>query len=188
MNIMDENQTNVESSGNGIWEFVKVVIISLLIVIPVRTWVAQPFIVDGSSMVPTYHNGEYLIIDELTYELSTPERGQVIVFRYPINPSEFFIKRIIGLPGETVEIKNSKVLIHPADSDQTIVLDESYLPKNLQTGPDETVKLEAGQYFVMGDNRTASSDSRFWGVLPRNNITGKVFLRLWPLTKAGFVN
>lgn len=176
MNIMPE-----EKKESTVWEFVKVIAISLLIVIPIRAYVAQPFIVEGASMEPNYHNGEYLIIDELSYAFNTPQRGEVIVFRYPLNPSDFFIKRIIGLPGETIEIKDSKVF---ADNNP---VDERYLPKNLQTGPDKTVQLADNQYFVMGDNRTASSDSRIWGPLPKKNITGRVFVRLWPINRIGIV-
>ncbi|OGF78491.1 signal peptidase I [Candidatus Giovannonibacteria bacterium RIFCSPHIGHO2_02_43_13] len=183
MNIMDEN----EPKQNSVWEFIKVVIISLLIVIPIRTWIAQPFIVEGASMVPNFHDGEYLIIDEISYALNPPKRGEVIIFRYPLNPSEYFIKRIIGLPGETVTIRNGIITIKQQSSDQAFVLGEPYIPNGFRTGPDETVELAADQYFVMGDNREASSDSRVWGPLPKGNITGRVFVRLWPVNRAGFV-
>jgi len=192
MNIMpDENQIengNRASGENSVWEFVKVVIISLLIVIPIRTWIAQPFIVEGASMVPNFHNGEYLIIDEISYAMTAPKRGEVIVFRYPLNPSEYFIKRIIGLPGEIVAIRGGIISIKQPDSSETLVLGEPYIPDKVSTGPDETVELGENQYFVMGDNREASSDSRAWGPLPKGNITGKVFVRLWPLNKAGFAS
>jgi len=190
MNIMaDENQIENEnraSEENSAWEFVKVVTISLLIVIPIRTWIAQPFIVEGASMVPNFHDGEYLIIDEISYAVTPPKRGEVIVFRYPLNPSEYFIKRIIGLPGETTSIKNGLISIKQPDSGETLVLGEPYIPDNIFTGPDEIIELGADQYFVMGDNREASSDSRVWGPLPKGNITGRVFVRLWPLNRAGF--
>ncbi len=185
MDIMpdeDKKTSDENKSSNSVWEFIKVVAISLLIVIPIRTYVAQPFIVEGSSMEPNYHNGEYLIIDELSYAFRAPERGEVVVFRYPLMPSEFFIKRLIGLPGETIEIRNNKIFVNNEP------IDELYLPNNFQTGPDNIVKLSGNQYFVMGDNRAASSDSRIWGTLPRKNITGKVLLRLWPLTRIGIVN
>ena len=189
MNIMaDENQIveGEEKKESSAWEFVKVVTISLLIVIPIRTWIAQPFIVEGASMVPNFHDGEYLIIDEISYAVTPPKRGEVIVFRYPLNPSEYFIKRIIGLPGETTSIKNGLISIKQPDSGETLVLGEPYIPDNIFTGPDEIIELGADQYFVMGDNREASSDSRVWGPLPKGNITGRVFVRLWPLNRAGF--
>lgn len=190
MNIMaDENQIveGEEKKENSVWEFVKVVIISLLIVIPIRTWIAQPFIVEGASMVPNFHDGEYLIIDEISYAMTAPKRGEVIVFRYPLNPSEYFIKRIIGLPGEIVAIRSGIISIKDPDSNETLILGESYIPGGVSTGPDETIELGEDQYFVMGDNREASSDSRAWGPLSDGNITGKVFVRLWPVNKAGFV-
>ncbi|MEK7596135.1 MAG: signal peptidase I, partial [Patescibacteria group bacterium] len=92
-----------------IWEFAKLIVVSLLIIIPVRFYIAQPFIVSGNSMDPSFLNGDYLIIDEISYQFKKPERGEVVVFRYPLDPSKFFIKRIIGLPGETVRIQNGAI-------------------------------------------------------------------------------
>lgn len=157
------------------------IVVSLAIVLPVRTYIAQPFIVSGASMEPNFHNGEYLIIDELTYEFRPPERGEVVVFRYPLNPSEFFIKRIVGLPKETVEIENGKISVNGA------AFEEPYLENSLKTAPDIKIILDEGEYFVLGDNRPHSSDSRLWGALPKNKIMGRALLRLWPIAKAGFV-
>lgn len=176
-----------KTNKNGFWEIIKVAVISLAIVIPIRTYIAQPFIVEGESMHPTFENGEYLIVDELSYRLHPPSRGEVIVFRYPLQPSEFFIKRIIGLPGETVKVENGSVVIKNKDG-QPVILDESYLPKSLKTSPDSSVTLNSDQYFVMGDNRPRSSDSRIWGAVPKENITGHVLLRLWPIARASVIN
>ena len=184
---MDENKQIEERGENSLWEFVKVVLISVAIVLPIRTWVAQPFIVSGASMEPNYHDGEYLIIDELSYLLRKPSRGEVIVFRFPLNPSEFFIKRIIGLPGETVEIKNSAVTILLPGGKEILKLNEEYLPKSFETGPDRALMLKDGEYFVMGDNREHSSDSRMWGILPQNKIMGRALIRLWPVAKASIL-
>lgn len=130
-------------------------------------------------MVPTFENGQYLIIDEISYRFEEPKRGDVVVFRYPNDPSQYFIKRVIGLPRETVKIKSGVVsVITP--SGETIVLDESYVSRH-GNGNDRSVSLANGQYFVMGDNRPESSDSRVWGVLPRENIVGRTFLRLLPI-------
>ena len=141
MNIMEENQ----KKENSLWEFIKVVVISVAIVLPIRAYVAQPFIVSGASMEPNFHDGEYLIIDELTYALRKPERGEVIVFRYPLNPSEFFIKRIVGLPGETVEIKNSKIFINGD------VVSESFISADIakKTLPNLKTNLDENEYFVL---------------------------------------
>lgn len=164
-----------------LFEILKIVIIALLIVIPIRYFLFQPFFVRGPSMEPSFANGDYLIIDELSYRFSAPQRGDVIVFKYPYNPSQRFIKRIIGLPGETVEIKNGKVIIYSSQGGR--ILDESeYLSSNTQTPGEVRITLGNDEYFVLGDNRSVSADSRSWGPLKREYIIGKVFLRAFPFT------
>lgn len=164
-----------------IWEIAKIVIIALLIVVPIRYFIFQPFFVRGQSMEPNFQNGDYLIIDEFTYRFKTPQRGEVVVFKYPNNPSQRYIKRIVGLPGETIKIEDGKVFIYKDDTPQ--VLDESnYLPLSLQTAGTLETRLDDNEYFVMGDNRPFSSDSRRWGSLPEEDIIGRVFLRAWPFT------
>jgi signal peptidase I len=163
-----------------IWEISKIVIIALLIVIPIRYFIFQPFFVRGQSMEPNFENNDYLIIDEISYRFSSPQRGEVVVFKYPQDPSQRYIKRIIGLPGEAIEIEDGKVIIYK--NNQAEILDESsYLPAS-ETPGDIQVSLGENEYFVLGDNRAVSSDSRKWGVLPREDIIGKVFLRAWPIT------
>jgi signal peptidase I len=164
-------------------ELLKFVIIAVLIVIPVRFFVAQPFIVSGASMDPTFDTGQYLIVDELSYHFTAPARGEVIIFRYPKDPSQFFIKRIIGLPGETVRISQGVVQIITQDG-KTVPLSEPYVV-NKGNGADLSVTLSPTEYFVMGDNRPESSDSRSWGVLPKQNIIGRAFIRLLPLQTIG---
>lgn len=172
---------NESTKPNTFWEFLKAIVISLLIVIPIRAYVAQPFIVDGASMEPAFHGGEYLIIDEISYALREPKRGEVIVFRFPLRPSQFFIKRIIALPGETVDIRDSVVTITASDG-KSFVLPEEYIASNVHTAPNvEHVVLGPEQYYVMGDNREHSSDSRIWGALPRSFMMGKVWVRLLPI-------
>jgi len=170
-----------------VWEFAKIVLISLAIVLPVRLFIAQPFIVRGASMEPNFEDGQYLIIDELSYILRNPERGEVIVFRYPQDPSQFFIKRIIGLPGETVSIQEGIVTITTATDSDSFELNEVYLPSHLVTAPNSRVTLGESEYFVMGDNRLESSDSRRWGALEEDFLIGRAFLRLWPVTELGLV-
>jgi len=165
-----------------IWETVKIIVISLAIIVPIRYYLVQPFFVKGASMEENFHDGDYLLIDEISYRFNDPLRGDVIVFRYPENPSQFFIKRIIGLPGETVEIKNDKVTIYNEDSPQGFLLDEGYLSASQETIGNILVKLDDKEYFVLGDNRLQSSDSRRWGNLEKHFIVGKAFIRLWPLT------
>ena len=171
-----------ETQENFFVELLKFFLIAVIIVIPIRLWVAQPFIVSGASMEPTFDTGQYLIIDEFSYNNFTdPKRGEVVIFRYPLNTSEFFIKRIIGLPGETVTIANEQVYITGADG-VTRLLPEPYIV-NKGDGSPQSVTLTANQYFVMGDNRPDSSDSRVWGPVPRNDIVGRAFMRLLPADK-----
>lgn len=168
-----------ETSENFFTELLKFGFLAAVIVLPLRLFVAQPFIVSGASMVPTFQNGQYLIIDELSYRFKEPKRGEVIVFRYPKDPSQFFIKRIIGLPGETVTIAGGTISITHKDG-TPVPLDESYVV-NEGNGSDAHYTLPPGKYFVMGDNRPESSDSRTWGTMPRENIVGRVLLRLLPV-------
>jgi signal peptidase I len=156
----------------------------VVVVIPIRVFIISPFVVDGESMHPTFENLNYLIVDEAIYDFKAPARGEVIVFRYPGNPSIFYIKRIIGLPGETVSINHGIVTIMTPDG-KNLTLAEPYIVNEDATYTKNT-SLNAGEYFVMGDNRPNSSDSRVWGVLPRKNIVGRVDLRLLPISKSGF--
>jgi signal peptidase I len=174
-----------ENRENFFTELLKFALIAIVIVIPVRLFIAKPFIVSGASMEPTFDNGQYLIVDELSYHLGDPERGDVIVFRYPRDPSQYFIKRVIGLPGETVKIQNGNVFV-TTTAGVTIQLSESYIVFH-GNGGDMQVTLTKDQYFVMGDNRPESSDSRVWGVLPRENIVGRAFLRLLPIESASIL-
>lgn len=171
------------SFTDNVKEFLKFLIIASAIALPVRYFVAQPFIVRGASMQPNFENSEYLIIDELSYFFREPERGEVVVFRYPLDTRQYFIKRIIGLPGERVEIKGGKVSMREADSKESVLLEEPYLSKDTETAGDYIVTLGPGDYFVLGDNRAQSSDGRVWGALPRRLIVGRVFLRAWPASR-----
>jgi signal peptidase I len=160
----------------------KTLIIALVIVIPIRYFIFQPFFVQGQSMEPNFENGDYLIVDEISYRFQDPQRGEVVVFRYPQNPSLRYIKRIIGLPGETVEIKNGVITIYQGNSNREVLDESNYLSPILQTPGDLRMTLNENEYFVLGDNRLASYDSRRWGILPQKNIIGRVFFRAWPLT------
>lgn len=163
------------------FETIRVVIVSLIIIFIVRSFVIQPFFVKGSSMEPNFEDGDYLIVNEIGYRFEEPKRGEVIIFRYPNDPSEFFIKRVIGLPGETVEVKNGSVKIYNAQHPNGFKLDESgYLANTVVTSGSISQKLGQDEYYVLGDNRTASSDSRRWGVLAKHYIVGKAWVRAWP--------
>lgn len=169
-------------------ELAQIAAVALVIVVPIRYFIFQPFIVKGASMKPNFHNGDYLIVDELSYRLRDPQRGEVIVFHYPKDESQRFIKRIIGLPNETVKIQNGKIAI--LDSQQNGVnFDESkYLPLLTSSGQDGNITLQRNEYFVMGDNRDHSFDSRGWGALARNELIGRVVLRAWPIEAVAFIS
>lgn len=165
-------------------ETIKFIIISLLIVVPFRMFVAQPFIVSGASMEPNFSNGDYIIIDELTYKLRGPERGEVVILRTQNSPI-FYIKRVIGLPNEKIEIKNNRIYIFNNENKKGFALKENYL-RGAETYPEDYFELKNDEYLVLGDNRPRSFDSRQFGAVSQKNIIGKVFLRLWPMTSFGF--
>ncbi len=168
-----------EREEHPLTEILRFSLIALIIVIPIRMFVAQPFIVSGASMQETFQSGEYLIVDQVTYQFNKPERGDVIVFRYPKDPSKFFIKRVIGTPGDTISIEDSTVRISNTEYPNGFILDEPYI-KSMAAGTTLTETLGEREYFVMGDNRDQSSDSRVWGVLQEERIIGRAFLRLFP--------
>jgi signal peptidase I len=166
-------------------EILTFIVLAVIIVVPIRLFVAQPFVVEGESMHPTFESGDYLIVDELSYHLSQPHRGDVIIFRYPKDPNVFYIKRIIGLPGETVHIDHGKTTVTKTDG-TTVTLSEPYVVSEDATYTQDSV-LGTDQYFVMGDNRPRSSDSRIWGALPKKNIIGRAYVRLLPANQVGIL-
>ncbi len=171
-------------SGRGVIDdVVKFALIALIIVVPVRWFIAQPFIVRGASMEPTFLNGEYLIVDQLSYRFEEPKRGDVIIMRYPKDPSVFFIKRIIGLPGETVELQGRKIVIRQLDGAEPIILNETFISDGRVRDEYGVYELTPDEYFVLGDNRVESSDSRSWGPLPREDVVGRAFVRLYPFSR-----
>lgn len=171
--------------GNGLLkDLFTLTLLIVLIVLPLRTFVISPFVVDGDSMDPSFGNLDYLIIDEISYRFKEVARGDVIVFRYPKDPSIFYIKRVIGLPGERVSVRRGQVSITGTDGN-ALTLSESYVTADDVTY-NGSILLEDGEYFVMGDNRPNSSDSRVWGPLPKEDIIGRVLLRLLPVKEAGF--
>lgn len=180
---------SLESIGLFIWDLVKVFLIAFVIVwLLLRPFVAEPFIVSGSSMVPNFHDKEYLIVQKLQYYRASPARGDIIVFKYPNDPSQYFIKRIIGLPGEQIKVEQGHVFIQSDAQPAWQKLNEPWIgSKPVTFGKPDTVTLGSGEYYVLGDNRLQSSDSRVWGALPKDNIVGKVWLRVLPLSKLGII-
>jgi signal peptidase I len=163
-------------------EVLQVMVISAAIILPIRYFLVQPFYVKGASMEPTYFDHEYLIIDELSYRLREPMRGEVVVFRYPLDPGQFFIKRIVGLPGETMEINNGHITIYNTDHPNGKKLEEEYLDDEMTAGK-KMVVLAADEYYVLGDNRNESLDSRKFGPITRGEVIGRVWIRGLPLSR-----
>lgn len=165
-------------------ELIKLALFAVVTIFLVRYFLFKPFYVKGASMEPNFFDREYLIIDEVSYRLTTPRRGDVVVFRYPVNRKEFFLKRIIGLPGERVKIKDGQVIIYNQENLEGMVLGEGYLPASLKSRPDTDVNLKADEYFLLGDNRNSSFDSRFFGAVKEADLVGRVWLRGWPFDRA----
>lgn len=195
---LQKTETEYLGIGGLLLEMVKVFLLAVVVIIPVRVFLFQPFFVQGSSMEPNFEDGQYLVISEFGYKqtdfdfseslsftvdaFKTIERQDVTVFRYPKNPEQFFIKRVIGLPGEAVEIRRGKVIIANAVHPDGFVLDESsYIGAGTLTQDMPRISLSDDEYFVMGDNRTASYDSRSIGPIKKDKIIGRVLLRAWPV-------
>lgn len=164
-------------------EIIEIVLVAVLVVFGVRSFLVQPFLVSGASMEPNFHGGDYILINELSYRFREPERGEVVVFRYPGDEKTFFIKRIIGLPGERIVVTGGKLFVFNKENEGGMAVNEAYLPKDLITVGEKDVILSENEFFVMGDNRDASFDSRQWGPLDRSEVIGSVWVRLWPLNK-----
>lgn len=181
-NNLKEKKTlnpNLKKAIVFVVEVAKIAVIAAVIVIPIRYYLFQPFFVRGQSMDPNFENGDYLIIDEISYRLREPVRGEVIVFKFPHDTSQRFIKRIIGLPGETIEVKDGQIKIYKEGSEVKILNESKYLD-NLMTLGNVKIELSGNEYFVMGDNRDFSYDSRRFGAVEEDYIIGKVVFRAWP--------
>lgn len=164
-----------------VFETIKVVLISMAVILPIRYFLIQPFYVEGASMEPTFSSNEYLLVDEISYRFEEPQRGQVIVFRYPRDPRQYYIKRVIGLPGERLEIKLGKIYINGKE------LRENYLDE-FRVGATnlESQIIPTDHYFLMGDNRINSMDSRIFGPVDKKFLIGRVWFRGWPVDRFSF--
>ena len=201
--IIVEEETEKKSyqgAGSFILEIIKIVALAFIIIVPIRVFLFQPFFVQGASMEPNFEDGQYLIVNEFGYKetdvsfgsrtfftvrpFKKIERQMTVVFRYPLDPSKYFIKRIIGLPGEKIQIKAGNIVVFNEEYPDGQTLDErAYLPMGVKTSGDLSLMLKDDEYFVMGDNRSFSSDSRAWGPVKKKNIMGEVLFRAWPLDK-----
>lgn len=181
-----ETENRFRKYFSAAWEILKITALAVIIVVPVRYFIFQPFIVKGESMFPSLEPGDYLIIDEISYRFSDPQRGDIIVFKYPLDQRQHFIKRIIGLPGETVVIEKNRVEV--ISSNKKIPLEESgYIPDLSMNERSMEVVLGEDEYFVMGDNRQFSYDSRRWGALTEEDIVGKALIRLFPVANISLI-
>lgn len=174
-----------EAVGLFFLEVIKIAILAGVTIGLVRYFIFKPFYVQGHSMESTFFEKEYLIIDELTYRFREPIRGEVLVFHSPNNPGDFFLKRIIGLPGERVTLEDNKIIIYNDDNPQGVVLEETYLDMGIVTQGSESISLGPDQYYVLGDNREASLDSRRFGPIDKDAIVGRAWLRGYPLHRIG---
>lgn len=159
--------------------------IAFIITLPIRFFVVEPYVVSGASMTPTFDGNDYIIIDKLTYTYQKPQRGDVIIFRYPLDPSVFYIKRIVGLPGETMTVTNRVVSFMGKDGVRHIIEGSHASLSDADTWQSSTTILAPHEYFVLGDNRDASSDSREWGPLQEKFIVGRALVRLFPFSEIG---
>lgn len=176
-----QRQSFLRRAGSEIF---KVILLIVFVILPIRAFVAQPFIVSGSSMVPTFNNGDYLIVNQLSLRLHNPSRNDVVIFKYPQNPEKYFIKRIIGLPGERVTISSGSVMVYNEEHPEGLSVPEP-TEQSITVG-DLDITLSESEYFVMGDNRESSSDSRVWGPLERKFIVGTPLIRLLPISEVEF--
>ena len=175
--------------GSFFLDIIEVVVLAVAMFLFCYLLIFQPHKIDGHSMDPTFHDKEYLLTDRFHFKVlkEDPKRGDVVVFKAPTEPDKEYIKRVIGLPGETIALKNGKFYINNK------LLNEPYLPNDLLTiggyflSDGSQVTVPAGNFFVCGDNRNNSSDSRYWGFLPKANLNGRAWLRYWPLTRAGII-
>lgn len=165
--------------SNAARELIETILLTLVIFFMIR-FAIENYRIEGFSMEPNFHDGQFLLVSKLNYVVTEPERGDVIIFRYPQNPKKNFIKRVIGLPGEKVQIRAGKVFVN------NVRIPEPY-PYNLADYDWGPVTVGRDEYFVLGDNRPESSDSHSWGMLPRKNIIGKAWVSYWPPQDWGIV-
>ncbi len=172
---------NQHSAWKSVLEWAWVIAVALVFAYIIRSFVAEPFVVNGASMDPTFSTNQFLIVDRVTYRFDKPGTGDVIIFKYPNDPSTYYIKRVIGLPGETVSIKDGRVFLSTGSS-TPVELTEPYIAPIHASHDNLSITLDSDHYFVMGDNRAQSSDSRAWGPLATHFIVGRPIVRLFPLT------
>lgn len=170
-----------DKKENFLWEIFEALVIAIVLAAVIRFFIFQPFYIPSSSMEPTLVPGDRIIVNKFLYRFTEPARGDVVVFKYPKDPKRDFIKRIVGLPGDTLEIRNSMLYVNGE------LVEEPYLSPGI-TFPDfGPVQIPADAYYTFGDNRNNSEDSRFWGEVPAENMLGKAVVIYWPLSRLGII-
>ena len=181
-------------------EWVKPILVALILALLIRTFIAQPFKIPTSSMVPTFIPGDRIFVNKFIYgarvpytgiqfpKMRTPERGDIIVFRSPVEPNKFLVKRLAGLPGDTLEIKQNRLWVNGSPVKEPLIFKKiMYYNKGQYGKRGEAIKVPPGHYFALGDNSLNSIDSRYWGFVPAKNLAGKVFLIHWPVKRIRFI-
>lgn len=177
----------LDALGAFFMDTLEIIVLALAMFALIYLFLAQPHRVQGDSMLPNFHSGEYVLTDKVGYHFREPERGEVVIFKYPGNEKIDYIKRLIGLPGERLKIENGNVIICNNLHPDCFVLEENYLKPGMKTAAKKAIAegveviIPEGNYIALGDNRGASSDSREWGFVPEKNIIGRAWFRYWPL-------
>lgn len=184
---MAESETPVTGSGgrslsSAVGEIIQAIVLAVILAFLIRSFLFQPFFIPSGSMEPTLTVHDRIIVNKIIYRFREPERGDIIVFKYPVDPSRDFVKRLIGKPGDKVEIRNSKVYVNGAE------MTEKYLPAGMEYSDYNFSQVPQNHYLVLGDNRENSEDSRYWGTLPRENIIGRAEMIYWPIDRFRFLH
>jgi len=188
MSYYEEGNNFLKSIGRFFLDFIETIVIALVIFVIVYKFLMQPHQVKGDSMLDNFYNGEYVLTNKIGYEFNDPEVGDVVIFEAPKNADYDYIKRIVGVPGDSIMIKRGKVYINNQLFDESGYLDNTIYTRTGRYLPEgEEIIVPNDSYFVIGDNRDHSSDSREWGFVPIENIVGKAWIRYWPLNKIGVI-
>jgi len=183
----------IRSVGTFLLDTIEIITTAFAIFVVIFLFIAQIHEVNGDSMLPNFHNKEYVLTDKISYKFKEPQRGDVVIFKAPPKPRDEYIKRIVALPGEQIKIQNNKVIIYNKEHPEGWTLPEDYLGQGILTKgkssipPNTVVSVPEGQYIVLGDNREASSDSRHWGTVKKELLVGRAVFRIWPPTALGVV-
>jgi len=176
-----------KKAGSIFLDVIETIVIALAIFVIVYLFLFQPHQVRGNSMFPNFHDGDYILTDKISYHLTNPKRNDVIIFTAPRNEDYDYIKRIIALPGETIRLEEKRIFVNNDTLEQSYLTDKTTFGGRFLEIGKETI-IPQDNYFVLGDNRNHSSDSRDWGLVPKDNIIGKAWFRYWPLNNMGLIN